>query len=56
MPAVLYYCQDEKKVLNGEVIDYLKDISKKIADQKNLMIEFTWHNFFNQVSLDISEH
>ena len=34
MPTVLYYCQDEKKVLNGQVIDFLQDISKKIAEKK----------------------
>ena len=33
---------------------YLQDLSKKIADQKNLIVQPTWHTFLDQVQHEIS--
>ena len=53
--VVLYYCQNDEKMLDNTVVKYLKAISEKIANQKRLIVDVTWHNFFCEVIYDISQ-
>ena len=53
--TVVYYSQDEDVPLDQRILEYLKAISKKIADQKTLIVGITWHNFLKRVSVKISE-
>jgi hypothetical protein len=52
----VYYCQDDDVKLDAFVLKYLRKISKKVAEQKNLIIQPTWDTFFDQVLVDISDH
>ena len=54
--TVVYYSQEEDVQLDQRILDYLKAISKKIADQKTLVVGVTWHSFLKQVSVKISEY
>jgi hypothetical protein len=52
----VYFCQDKDKILDGSVLKYLRGISEKVAFQKNLIVQTTWHNFFDRVLADINTH
>jgi hypothetical protein len=40
-------------VINKDVLKHFRDISSKIADNKDLYVQQTWHNFFLNVLDDI---
>jgi hypothetical protein len=52
--TVVYYSPNDNLPLDSTVLEYLKAISKQIAEQKNLVVPITWHNFFTRVTGDIS--
>src|SRR5687767_1910440 len=52
----VYFCQDKNKKLDGSVLEYLCGISGKVAFQKNLIVQTTWHNFFDRIIADINDH
>ena len=52
----LYYCQDQSKNFDEAVLKYLRAMSEKVAEQKNLIVQHTWHYFFDQVLADITRH
>ena len=56
VPTVLYYCQDKDKLLNNQVLEYLKEKSEEIDCLKRLIVQPTWHDFLIQVSENISEN
>src|SRR5687768_301433 len=43
-------------MLNGSILKYLQEMSKKVAKQKTLIVPITWHNFFDNVLQDINGH
>ena len=53
--TVVYYSPDENVHLDLEVLEYLKAISRQIAEQKSLVVGITWHNFLSRVTTDISQ-
>ena len=53
--TVVYYSQNEDVPLDQRILEYLKAISKKIADQKTLIVGITWHNFLKHVTVEISD-
>ena len=52
----VYYCQDHNKKFDETVLEYLQAESAKIAKQKNLIVQPSWHTFFDQVFRDITKH
>ena len=52
----VYYCQDHNKKFDETVLKYLQAMSAKIAKQKNLIVQTSWHYFFDQVLADITKH
>jgi hypothetical protein len=55
-PTAVYYYQDKDKQLDRTVLDELKAIIEKIAQQKTLVVHITWHDFFKQVTDEMSKH
>jgi len=55
VPTQVYYCLDDNLKLDQNVLKYLREISEKIAAQKNLIIQPTWHTFLEQVLKDIND-
>ncbi len=45
----VHYCEDDNRVIKEEDLQHFRDISAKLADQKELIVLQTWHNFFNNV-------
>ena len=43
-------------VIKEEVLQHFRDMSKKLADQKELIVLQTWHNFFNDVLDEIDKN
>ena len=39
----------QNKKFDETVLEYLQAMSKKVAEQKNLIVQPTWHYFFDQV-------
>src|SRR5687768_7947377 len=52
----VYYCQDHNKKFDETVLEYLQEMSAKIAKQKNLIVQPSWHYFFDQVFCNITKH
>jgi hypothetical protein len=52
----VYYCQDHNKKFDETVLKYLQAMSAKIAKQKNLIVQPSWHTFFDQVFCNITKH
>ena len=52
----VYYSKNEDKKLDETVLKYLQGISSKVASQKNLILQPTWHYFFDHVLADITRH
>ncbi len=52
----VYYSKSENKKLDETVLKYLQGISSKVASQKNLIVQPTWHYFFDHVLADITKH
>ena len=52
----VYYSKNENKKLDETVLKYLQGISSKVASQKNLIVQPTWHYFFDHVLADITKH
>ena len=52
----VYFCQNDDVNLDKTVLKYLQGISWKVANQKNLIVQTTWHNFFDHVVDDINGH
>lgn len=51
----VYHCNNAGQKLNDTVFDYLKEKSKTVAHQKELIVTETWHLFFSRVLEDISK-
>ena len=49
----VHYCQSDGMVISKDVLKHFRDISTKIADNKDLYVQQTWHNFFTNVLEDI---
>ena len=45
--TVVYYSPNDNLQLDSRVLDYLRAISEQVAEQKNLVVPITWHNFFH---------
>ena len=54
--TVVYYYQDKGKQLDRTVLDDFKAISAKVPEQKTLVVHLIWHDFFKQVTDEMSEH
>ena len=52
----MYYCQNKDTKLDKTVLEYLQKISQKVANHKKLVVQATWHNFFDHVGEDINAH
>ena len=53
MGIQVYHCQDAHPKLNNNVLKELQGKSQKVAEQKELVVQETWHNFFSKVYDDI---
>lgn len=40
----VYYCEEDDKQLEETDLKYLRGKSKKVADQKGLIVKISWHN------------
>ena len=56
LPMQVYYPKDENQELDANVLEYLQKISEEIYDDKKMVIETSWHNFFNSIILDITSN
>ena len=52
----VYSIQDEHMMLEVNIFDYLKEKSKKLAEQKELIVFESWHSFFTRVLEDINNN
>ena len=50
------YCNVDKMELNETVLKQLKEISVKVANQKEMIVCQSWHYFFFNVLQDISDN
>jgi hypothetical protein len=50
------YSQNSTMKLNTEVLEQLRGISEKLAEQKEIIVPITWHWFFNNVLSDINNN
>jgi hypothetical protein len=49
----VHYIQNEGIVINKDVLTHFRKFSSKIADDKDLYVQQTWHSFFLKVLEDI---
>lgn len=52
----IYYPPNNALKLDNEVLDFLRSKSQDVAHKKKLVVDLTWHNFFENVLADINGH